>query len=434
MKKAKPITLVLAAAMLLGGCAQSADTLAATTAEATQEATTTAAAETTTQTEARFMDTQYRLPAYYDALPSLKEALKDNFKIGTAINAYEYQQPADSDEVIAIKKHFNVFTPENELKPISIAPEEGVFEFEVADQYVDFANSVEDSITRGHTLVWHSQVPMWWFQGSGENGAATRDELLARMKEHISTVVGRYKGRIDVWDVVNECISDSTGDIRRMQDMSFWADIIGDMDGDGKDTDYIEQAFVFAHEADPDAELILNDYSLEQDPKKLQAFYDLAKSMIEKGIPIDGVGIQAHIQMRWPSIEMFEACIEKLASLKELDPDFKVQITELDVSIFDWNDQSLSKEMTPELEKELAVKYADLFDMFRRQQEKGNLELVVLWGVHDGMSWLNGYPIQGRTNAPLLFDRELLAKPAFWGVVDRSQIDAAVAEQVPAAN
>ena len=186
---------------------------------------------------------------------------------------------------------------------------------------------------RGHTLVWHSQAPQWWFEG--ENGErATSEQLLARMEEYITTVMTRYQGRIQTWDVVNEAISDSNGGLRRDTEGSQYASIIGDLDGDGKDNDYIEQAFTFARAADPDAQLIINDYSLESDVGKLDVFYETVKSMLEKGVPIDGAGIQAHIQIGYPSVQLFEMAIEKLAELKELNPDFTVQVTELDVSIF----------------------------------------------------------------------------------------------------
>jgi GH35 family endo-1,4-beta-xylanase len=327
-----------------------------------------------------------------------------------------------------ITKHYNFITTGNELKPEYINTSNGVFKFETPDKYIKFGDDHPDMKLRGHTLVWHSQVPGWWFKGSGTDGNATSKELMDRMEEYITTVVGRYKGKIDTWDVVNEVLSDSTGDLRRDSESSKWASIIGDLDGDGRDSDYIEQAFILAHKADPNAKLIINDYSIEADWKKINAMYDLVKYMLQKGIPVDGIGIQAHVQLGAVSPSTFEKAIEKFASLKEFNPDFTVEVTELDVSIFSWNDNSKTKQITPALEKQLAEYYRDLFTMFKRQADKGNLSLVVTWGFYDGGSWLDNYPVPGRVNAPLLFDRNYKAKPAFWGVVDPSKIDACVAE------
>ncbi|MDR0986718.1 MAG: endo-1,4-beta-xylanase [Ruminococcus sp.] len=428
MRFIKPATAALAIAMLLTAC---------NTVQATETTTTTAANVTTTAAPAetqpavttlsdKFAGKTYRLPAYAETLPNLKDVLAENFLIGTAINTDQLREGTTSLDIAL--KHYNIFTTENEMKPAYVNPEEGVFDFTAPDKFIEFGEANPDVALRGHTLVWHSQAPQWWFQGSGDGGLATSEELVARMTEYINTTVGRYKGKIKYWDVVNEAFSDSGNGLRAMNEGSFWPDIVGDLDGDGDKYDFMEQAFYIAREADPDAKLIINDYSLEQDPKKLNAFYDAVKSMLEQGVPIDGVGIQAHIQLEWPSVLNFKMAIEKLATLKEINPDLIIQITELDVSMFAWNDQSLTIEMTPENEKKLAVRYADLFDMFREEAAKGNLEAVIMWGYNDGMSWLNGYPVGGRVNHPLLFDRDLIAKPAFWGVVDRTQIDAAVAE------
>jgi endo-1,4-beta-xylanase len=423
----KPLPLLLSLTIILascGGTVPAQDTTPQTTVAAA--ATETAAPETAAPELADSAPPEaaaYKLKAYDENLPALKDTFAGYFDVGTAINTGDLTP--DSEYLKTILKHYGVFTTENEMKPENINPADGVYNWSAADKFAAFGSDNNVKL-RGHTLVWHQQVPSWWFSGSGEGGAATSDELLSRMREYISTVMGRYKGQIYSWDVVNECISDSDSDLRRDGEGSKWAGIIGDLDGDGNDSDYIEQAFIAAKKADPDALLILNDYSLEQSPTKRDAFYDLAESMLKKGIPLDGVGIQAHIQIGWPSVTDFERSIEKLAELKQYNPDLKILITELDVSIFDWQDQSLTKDMTPELEKRLATRYADLFDMFRRQADKGNLDTVITWGFYDSMSWLNNYPVTGRTNAPLLFDREMFAKPAFWGVIDRTKIDDAV--------
>ena len=361
----------------------------------------------------------FTVPAYDESIPALKDVYADSFGVGAAINTFQLREGSDLYKTVV--KHYNVLVTENEMKPMYINPSKGTFSFDAPDRFVAFGESIGAAL-RGHTLVWHNQVPDWWFRGA-YGGTATREELLSRMESYITTVMGRYKGRIHTWDVVNEAISDGSAGLRD----SKWVQIIGDMDGDGNAYDFMEQAFRFARAADTDAQLIINDYSLESDSRKLNDFYTAVKTMLEKGTPIDGAGIQAHVQMGYPSIDTFEQAIEKLASLKELNPDFTVQITELDVSLFAWNDQSKTKNMTPELQKQFAEYYADLFTMFKRQAEKGNLDMVVTWGVYDGSSWLDGFPVSGRTNAPLLFDRSFMTKPAFWGLIDRSLIPEAVA-------
>jgi endo-1,4-beta-xylanase len=409
--------------------------LAADAASAAAELTTTAPGEgivktiTTTPTtfDPVYEGKEYRLPAYYAALPAIKDVYDGIFKSGAAIDAMLLQE--NTPYYATIMKHYNVLVTGNDLKPAYLNPSAGVWDFKAADFYVEQGTKMGMEL-RGHTLVWHSQVPAWWFEGSGEGGDATSDELLTRMREHIKTTVTRYKGKIASWDVVNECVSDGGKDLRRDRENSKWARIVGDLDGDGKDNDFIEQAFIAAREADPDVQLVLNDYNTEQSADKLNYFYNLCKSMLEKDIPLDAAGMQMHIQLNWPPIATIESSIEKLASLKELNPDFKVLVTELDISNFDWSDKSIRKDYTPELERQLAKRYADLYDMFKRQAAKGNLETVITWGFYDGATWLDDYPVGGRKDYPLPFDREMVAKPAFWGIVDRAKIEDAVSETI----
>ncbi|MDR0904508.1 MAG: endo-1,4-beta-xylanase [Ruminococcus sp.] len=428
MKFFKPAVAALALTMLLTACTVTAgdNTTIAPAVDQTTAGQATAETPEVTTLESKFDGKEYRLPAYAEALPNLKDVFADDFLIGTAVNTVQLEDGTASAEII--KKHYNIFTTENEMKPMYVNPAKGVFDFTAPDLFVKFGEENPEVKLRGHTLVWHSQAPQWWFEGSGEDGRATSDELIARMTEYINTVMGRYKGKIAYYDVVNEAFSDSGRGMREMGEGSFWPGIVGDLDGDGDEYDFMEQAFYIARAADPDAKLIINDYSLEQDPNKLNSFYEAVKSMLEQGVPIDGVGIQAHIQIGWPDVNNFKAAIEKLATLKELNPDLIIQVTELDVSMYSWNDQSKTIDMNAENETMLAERYADLFDMFREEAAKGNLEAVIMWGFNDGMTWLNDYPVTGRTNHPLLFDRDLIAKPAFWGVVDRTKIAAAVAE------
>ncbi len=368
---------------------------------------------------------QYLISSSAEELPSLCEAFEGQFLVGTCINTNRLTEGTDLYRTLT--KHYNVFVTENEMKPMYMNPMEGVFNFDAADKFVAFGEKTGATL-RGHNLIWHDQAPEWWFKGSGEEGAATREELLSRMEEHITNVVSRYRGKIATWDVVNEVISDKGTGIRRDDEKSRYASIIGDLDGDGNDWDYIEQAFYFARAADPDAQLIINDYDLELCGPKLDDFYNVVKNMLEKGVPIDGAGIQMHIRITDPSLAEIEQTMEKLASLKEIKPDFVLQVTELDMSLFAKTDERTKQDMTPALMREQAEHYADLFDIFRAQAAKGNLDQVVFWGVTDGASWLDFYPVPGRTNAPLLFDRTMKAKPCFWGVIDRSKIPDAVAE------
>lgn len=233
------------------------------------------------------------------------------------------------------------------------------------------------------------------------------------MKEHIETVVGRCKGRIRGWDVVNEAIS-GDGQLR----MTKWLEIIG--------PDYIARAFEFAHQADPDAELYYNDYDMWK-PQHRQAVVRLVNELREKGLRIDGVGMQGHWGLDYPPIEEAEKSIETYAALG-----LKVMITELDISVlprarnFSGAEVSqnfqLQKELNPwpeglpdEMQKKLADRYAELFGLFRKHADK--IDRVTFWNVHDGNSWLNNWPIRGRTDYPLLFDRQTKPKPAFFAVV-----------------
>ena len=207
-----------------------------------------------------------------EEIPSLWEAYSDYFLIGTAVNSRTLNTHRD-----LIVKHFNSITAENEMKFDALQPTEGIFNFYRADQMIEFAK--ENNIqVRGHVLVWHSQTPSWVFRFAGQ--PATKELLLERMRNHISTVVGRYKGQIYAWDVVNEAISDGPEIYRD----SPWYNIIG--------KEFIAEAFRAAHEADPDAKLFYNDYNAVE-PAKMQKIYNMLKELIEEGVPIHGVGIRA---------------------------------------------------------------------------------------------------------------------------------------------
>jgi endo-1,4-beta-xylanase len=338
--------------------------------------------------------------------PALKDAYKSDFFIGAAINRNQIFEVDHRGNPI-IETQFNSISPENVLKWESIHPQPDRYDFEAADRYVDFGQSNHMFIV-GHTLVWHSQTPRWVFQDA--NGKPLdRDGLLSRMSNHIHTVVGRYKGRIKCWDVVNEALYDS-GTMRQ----SPWFKIIGD--------DYIAKAFQFAHEADPDCILRYNDYSLEN-TNKLNGAIRLIKKLQAQGVPVTAIGLQDHVKMDWPTPEQESATISAFANLG-----LKVMITELDVDVLSARGQNrtadiqeVARQTGPNLytnglpesvQRALAKRYADLFQVFVKHRDA--VKLVTLWGVTDADSWLNR---PGRMNYPLLFDRQGRPKPAFEAII-----------------
>jgi endo-1,4-beta-xylanase len=359
----------------------------------------------------------YLLIAGVFALPlgaraaTLKEAYASDFPIGVALggNVEKSYSPA---EITLITENFNAVTPENCMKPKPVHPEEKIWHFEQADALVAFAQQHSMQVF-GHTLVWHNQTPDWFFQDNGK--PATRELALARMKEHIQTLVGRYKGKIRGWDVVNEALSDKGNEYLRDTP---WRKAVGD--------DYIEQAFRFAHEADPAAELQYNDYSIEMPGKRKKAIR-LIKSLKDKGVPITSVGIQGHWQLdKVPFKELEEAIREFRAlgvkvAITELDLDvLPRQVAGADTSVQEAESAELQKKKPcpPEVLKRQAEQYAKLFTVFKRH--KADLVRVTFWGLNDGHTWLNGWPIK-RYNHPLLFDRDCKTKPAFSAVINAAK-------------
>ncbi|WKL00778.1 endo-1,4-beta-xylanase [Paenibacillus amylolyticus] len=231
------------------------------------------------------------------------------------------------------------------------------------------------------------------------------------MKTHIQTIVTRYKGKVHTWDVVNEVISDGGG-LRNEASNSKWRDIIGDVDGDGDDSDYIELAFRYAREADPDAVLVINDYGMEGNGNKVNDMVKLVEKLLAKGTPIDAVGFQMHVSMYGPDVKLIREAFEKVIALG-----VNVQVTELDVSIYSSNSE-LEMPVTDELMLQQAYRYRELFDLFDELGKRGVMDSVTVWGLADDGTWLDNHPVKGRKDAPLLFDRKLKAKPAFWALVD----------------
>jgi endo-1,4-beta-xylanase len=343
--------------------------------------------------------------------PTLKDAYKNDFLIGVAINQKQFTGE-DTNGAALIKAQFNSISPENVLKWEIVQPRPGNngYNFEPADRYVEFGEQNGMYIV-GHTLVWHSQTPRWVFLADDGTNYCDRETLLKRMHDHIQTVVGRYKGRIKCWDVVNEALQDN-GQLRK----SPWLKIIGD--------DYIAKAFEYAHEADPDAVLRYNDYSLENEPKRKGALA-LIKKLQAGGVPVSAVGLQDHANMSWPSVEQEDATVSDFASLG-----VKVMITELDVDLLRRSQSADVAEMQRQVtsnnytnglpdsvQQALAKRYADLFSVFLKHRK--DIALVTFWGVSDGDSWLN----RGRLNYPLLFGRDHQPKPAFDAVIKAAQND-----------
>ncbi|ADL41891.1 Endo-1,4-beta-xylanase [Caldicellulosiruptor obsidiansis OB47] len=330
-------------------------------------------------------------------IPSLCDKYKNYFKIGVAVPYKALTNPID---VALIKRHFNSITPENEMKPEALQPYEGGFNFSISDEYMDFCKKNGIAI-RGHTLVWHQQTPSWFFQNPQTGEKLTNSEkdkkiLLERLKKHIQTVVGRYKGKVYAWDVVNEAIDENQPDGFRRSD---WFNILG--------PEYIEKAFIWAHEADPKAKLFYNDYNTE-DPYKREYIYNLIKSLKAKGIPIHGVGVQCHISLNWPDVNEIEETIKLFSKI----PGIEIHFTEIDISISknmvegdDMYNRSLLIEQAKKLEK--------IFNVLKKY--KNVVKSVTFWGLKDDYSWLQG-------DFPLLFDKDYQPKFAFWSLIDPSVV------------
>lgn len=345
------------------------------------------------------------------AIPTLKGAFEGAFLIGTALNGGQIFGE-DVEGIKLTKSHFNSITPENVMKWENIHPEPGVYDFEAADRFVEFGEE-NDMFMVGHTLVWHSQVPNWVFQDEQGN-ELSREALLERMKNHIETVVGRYAGRVQAWDVVNEALNDD-GTYRE----SRWYEIIGQ--------DYLVKAFEYAREVDPDAELYYNDYSLEV-PSKRDGAVRLVKYLQENNSPVTGIGTQGHFNLDWPELSDVEQTIDDFAALG-----IDVMVTEVDIDVlppamdYMGADVSASAELQEELnpypnalpdsvQQQLSDRYADLFEIYMRY--RNDITRVTFWGVTDGDTWKNNWPVRGRTNYPLLFNRQWEPKPAFDAVID----------------
>lgn len=342
---------------------------------------------------------------------SLKEAAEGIFKIGTALN--ERQLNGGDPKALEItRQHFNAIVAENCMKSGRIQPIEGEFVWEHADRFVEFgeANGME---INGHTLIWHSQAPRWFFvDDNGDD--ISKEVLIQRMKTHINTLVGRYKGRVHTWDVVNEAILDD-GSWRK----SKFYEILGE--------DFVKIAFELAHDADPEARLYYNDYSMAM-PGKREGVVAMVKKLQDEGVKIDGIGMQGHVGLEYPSLEEFEKSIQAFSQLG-----VEVMITEMDVSALPNPNQHQGAEISdaiayqrqfnpyteglPEsIQQVFNERYMDFFRLFLKYQNE--ISRVTFWGVTDGHSWKNNFPVRGRTDYPLLFDRNYQAKSVVSDIID----------------
>lgn len=335
---------------------------------------------------------------------SMKDAFANKFYVGVAMNTPQITGH-DSLALQLIRKHFNSIVAENCMKSEVIQPVEGEFDFTLADRMIKFGEENKMHII-GHTLIWHSQAPKWFFTDAQGN-QVTPEVLAARMKNHIQTVVSRYKGRVHGWDVVNEAINDDGS----WRESPFYK-ILG--------KDFVKLAFQYAHEADPDAELYYNDYSMSNQGRR-NGVIAMVKELQAQGIKVSGIGMQGHLGMDFPDLKEFEKSIVAFAALG-----VKVMITELDMSVLPspWSqtganisDKAEYEEkmnpyvngLTPEVNTEWENRIFSFFELFAKHSDK--ISRVTLWGLRDADSWKNNWPIRGRTDYPLLFDRNYDAKP-----------------------
>ncbi|WP_282111355.1 endo-1,4-beta-xylanase [Maribacter stanieri] len=337
---------------------------------------------------------------------TLKEAFKSNFLIGSAVNDNLVSKKDSLGEQIVLTE-YNTITPENSMKWMYMEPEQGNFEFETADKYIDFSTK-NDIAFIGHNLVWHSQLADW------VEKIESKEELSASLKNHVQTVAARYSGKIHGWDVVNEALNED-GTLRN----SLFLKQLG--------PDYLINSFKWAQEADPKAELYYNDYNMTRQEKRAGAI-KLVKDIQASGARIDGIGMQAHWGLEDPTLEEIETSI-----LEYSDLGIQVMITEFDITVLPnpWDLEGAevsqnfegsehmnpyTKELPDSVNTQLAQRYKDIFSLFKKHSDK--ISRVTFWGINDGVSWLNSWPIVDRTNYPLLFDREYNRKPAYYSVLE----------------
>ncbi|MBG9998371.1 endo-1,4-beta-xylanase [Pseudoalteromonas sp. NSLLW24] len=350
---------------------------------------------------------------------ALKNTFADSFKMGVAVNQdIVTGKNAAAQSIIA--KQFNTVTLENAMKAEVIYPQQGKVDFSGADAFIDFAKQ-NNMFTVAHTLVWHNQTPDWFFTNS-KNEPNTPAEQLEQMRKHIELVAGRYKNKVDAWDVVNEVIADD-GSYRP----TLWVNRVGDGDT------MVKAAFKYAQQYSPSTELYYNDFNAWR-PEKRDGIIRMIKMLQKEGIRIDGIGIQAHWGLNFPEMQYIEQAIDAYAALG-----IKVMITELDIDVlpltkegqitgtdmmkpqfqleeFETYLDPYKNGLPSDVEAQLNARYKALFELFYAKRDK--IDRVTFWGLHDGMSWKNDYPIPNRTNYPLLWDRNLNPKPVIKTIAD----------------
>jgi endo-1,4-beta-xylanase len=353
-----------------------------------------------------------------DSKNSLKDVYKDAFLVGVAVSpAITSGRDKESQDIVI--KHFNSITVENVMKAALINPQPGVYNWGPADDYVAFGEKNKMFII-GHTLVWHNQVPAWFFTNA-EGKPNTKEEQIERLRSHIQAVAGRYAGRVNAWDVVNEVMGED-GNYRQTS----WVNAVGNGDT------LVKYAFKFAAQYAPNTELYYNDFNAWR-PSKRDGIVKMIKMLKNEGIRVDGVGMQGHWGLDYPKTKYIEDAIDAYAACG-----VKVMITELDVDVLPLTKEGqivgqgmadkqfqleefktfldpYQKGLPDSMQKVLTNRYAELFSIFYKRKDK--IARVTVWGLHDGMNWKNDYPIPGRTNYPSLWDRKRQPKPALNAVL-----------------
>lgn len=333
-------------------------------------------------------------------LPSLWKAYEKYFHVGTSVNEFQLMFPGANQQIIL--DHFDEIVAENVCKQCNVTDGRGNYTWEKADKFLEFGKANNKKI-RWHALVWHNQAAQKIFTDDSGN-FVSKDELNRRLKDFIFTVGDHIKGKVESIDVVNECISDKHFNLRTQEERSIYNGILG--------PEYIDNAFFWAREACPNTQLVINDYNLETIEAKRDGLYNLVKGMLSRGVPVDAVGLQMHINQFNPPVKQIEEAIELYGSLG-----LQVLLTEMEVSGYDFEDHSLKVYDADFLNKQ-ADRYEELFKCFKRCSEKGLLKDVLFWGTADHLSWKNDFPVFGRGDNCLLFDRVNQPKPAFFRVIE----------------
>ncbi len=340
--------------------------------------------------------------AFIPTAGQFKDSFATNFQVGAAIQTSQLN--AESEAAAIVADQFSSITAEFEMKPDIIAPSEGTYNWDPADQLMDFAENNGIAV-RGHALVWHVTAPDWMLSG-------TPDEVKTKLQTYIADVVTRYRGRIYAWDVVNEVITDDDSAADPYRRSNWWA-------ASGGNADYIDWAFEAARTADPGCRLHINDYSTEFAGKR-RRLIEVVRDLQNRNIPVDGLGHQMHINVGSTAQQVFDA-------VDDIENEFmglEQHITELDISVYSDPGSCFSNQTgcqadyganIPEsIIRDQALLYRDIFEGLKTRM---SVNSVTLWGVDDGQSWLNRFPVN-RTNAPLLWDREFEAKPALQAILD----------------